>query len=239
MRVQELWRFPVKSLQGERVDSVEIQAQGMAGDRAYSLFDTATGFGLTARRVPQLLFAAAAYRPDGGVTITLPDGSTADDDEALSRWLDRPVTLRSAAEPGDRVFENPADFENDDEWEPFSGATGAFHDSGRANVSLVSTATIGGWPLRRFRANVVLDGADEDALVGNAVGLGQATLDVRMRIQRCVMVTRPQPDGAGGPLDKDLDVLRRLHREREGRLSVGTVVTTPGTVRVGDELHLL
>lgn len=233
MRVQELWRFPVKSMQGERVDSVEVQAQGIAGDRSFALFDTETGFGLTARRMPQLLFGAASLRPDGSVRVTLPDGSSADDDAALSEWLGRPVQLRSATEPGERHYENPADFENDADWEPFSGATGAFHDSGRANVSLVSTATIGAWPLRRFRTNVILDGAEEDSYVGAAIGLGDAGLDVRMRIERCVMVTCPQPDG----IDKDLDVLRRIHRERQGRLAIGAVVVVPGTVQVGDELR--
>ncbi len=238
MQVLELWRFPVKSMQGERVGSVEIEGQGIAGDRSFALFDTETGFGLTARRVPQLLYAAAAYRPDGGVTITLPDGTTADDDAALSQWLGRPVALRSAAEPGERQYENPADFEHDAGWEPFSGSTGAFHDSGRANVSLVSTATIGDWPLRRFRTNVILDGAEEDSYVGASIGLGGAALDVRMRIERCVMVTRPQPEGNdGAPIDKDLDVLRRIHRERQGCLAVGAMVAAPGTVRVGDELR--
>ncbi|MDQ3454342.1 MAG: MOSC N-terminal beta barrel domain-containing protein [Actinomycetota bacterium] len=233
MRVTELWRFPVKSMQGERLAQVEVESQGIRGDRAFALFDRDSGFGLTARRQPALLFAAAKYRPDGSVTITLPDGTTADDDEALSAWLGRPVTLRSAAEPGERVYENPADFEHDDDWEPFSGASGAFHDSGRANVSLLSTATLGAWPQRRFRANVILEGEGEDALVGSTVSVGEADLDVRMQITRCVMVTRPQPDG----IDKDLTVLRTIHRERGSCLAIGAVVAGPGTVRVGDELH--
>ena len=71
VRVQEIWRFPVKSMQGERIDAAEVEPQGLRGDRAFALFDTRTGFGLTGRRVPQLLFAAAVYRDDGRVTITL------------------------------------------------------------------------------------------------------------------------------------------------------------------------
>jgi uncharacterized protein YcbX len=55
MRVLELWRYPVKSLQGERLASAEIGPEGIAGDRQWALFDVATGFGLTARRVPDLL----------------------------------------------------------------------------------------------------------------------------------------------------------------------------------------
>ena len=237
MRVREIWRFPVKSMQGERLDAAEVEPQGLRGDRAFALFDTQTGFGLTGRRVPQLLFAAAVYREDGRVTITLPDGTTPDDDQALSDWLGRPVTLRTAAEPGARVFENPADFEHDARWEPFDGSTGAFHDSGRANVSLLSLATITGWPRRRFRANVIFDGGGEDALVGARVRLGDAEFDIRERIERCVMVTRPQPDGIDGSITKNLDVLRTIHRDRDSCLAIGATVATPGSFVVGDELN--
>ena len=238
MRVQEIWRFPVKSMQGERLEEAEVEPQGLRGDRAYALFDAETGLGLTGRRVPQLLFAAAAYRDDGAVTITLPDGTTAEDDRALSDWLDRPVTLRAAAEPGERVFENPADFEHDAGWEPFRGSTGAYHDSGQVQVSLLSLATIAAWSRRRFRANLILDGSGEDALVGSRVGLGDAELDVRRRIERCVMVTRPQPEGIDGPIEKDLDVLRTIHRERDSCLAIGATVANRGRFSVGIELHV-
>ncbi len=232
MRVVELWRFPVKSLQGERVESVDLTGQGLAGDRQFALFDLDSGFGLTARRVPELLFAAARTRPDGSVEITLSDGSVAEDDEALSAWLGRPVALRSAAEQVARRYENPADFEHEDTgfWEPFAGSDGAFHDSGPAPVSLASAATIADWDRRRFRTNILTDGAGEDALVGGQVTIGDATLEVGMRIQRCVMVTRPQP----GHIDRDLAVLRVLHRERQGCLAVGATVLQAGRVAVGD-----
>jgi uncharacterized protein len=238
VRVQEIWRFPVKSMQGERLEAAEVEPQGLRGDRAYALFDAETGLGLTGRRVPQLLFAAAAYHDDGTVTITLPDGTTADDDRALSDWLGRPVTLRAAAEPGERVFESPADFEHDAGWEPFCGSAGAFHDSGQVQVSLLSLATIADWPRRRFRANVILDGSGEDGLVGSRVALGSAELDVGEHITRCVMVTRPQPEGIDGPIEKNLDVLRAIHRERDSCLAVGGTVATRGRFAVGNELHV-
>jgi hypothetical protein len=44
------------------------------------------------------------------------------------------------------------------------------------------------------------------------------------------MTTRPQPDG----IDRDLDVLRVINRERGGFLAVGALVVQPGIVRVGD-----
>jgi MOSC domain-containing protein len=234
VNVVELWRYPVKSLQGEQVDAVEVTTTGLAGDRAFALFDAETGFGLTARRVPELLFASARTRADGTVAITVPDGTVASDDDALSEWLGRRVTLRGRESGLERRFENPVDFEDEANtvWMPFDGAPGAFHDSARAQVSLVSTGTLGGWDRRRFRANVLLDDAGENELVGSDVALGDATLRLTTRIPRCVMTTRPQPDG----IERDLDVLRTINREREGCLAVGALVLAPGSVRVGDAL---
>lgn len=228
--VREIWRFPVKSLQGERLDTASLGPEGVVGDRGWALFDLGTGFGLTARRVPQLLFAAGRTRPDGGVEVVLPDGTTTSDDAVLSGWCGRPVALRSAAEAvGVRRYENPDDVD-ETSWNPFSGADGAFHDNADARVTLVSTGTLGGWDRRRFRANVVLDGDGEDGWVGASVQLGSARLDVVSGVPRCVMVTRPQAGGIG----RDTGVLKTVHRRRGGELAVGALVTRPGTFSVGD-----
>jgi len=233
--VDELWRYPVKSLQGERLTGAEVGPEGLAGDRQWALFDVGTGLGLTARRVPDLLFLTGRLRPDGRVEVVLPDGSVTSEDAVLSDWLGRPVALRAAADaPGERLYENPAEVGEDDEydWDTFSGARGAFHDSSRIRVSLVSAGTLGTWDRRRFRANVVLSGEGEDALVGQRVRLGSAELDVVKQVDRCVMVTRPQPGGIG----RDNGVLRTIHRERDGYLAIGALVTRAGRVAVGDEL---
>ncbi|MGY1637138.1 MOSC domain-containing protein [Geodermatophilus sp. SYSU D00742] len=238
MRAAELWRYPVKSLQGERLAVCDVGPEGLAGDRQWALFDVDTGLGLTARRVPDLLFAAGRLRADGEVEIVLPDGTVTADDAVLSAWLGRAVTLRAAADaPGDRRYENPFEVEDDDEygWDAFTGARGAFHDSSRTRVSLVSTGTLGTWDRRRFRANVLLDGEGEDTLVGRRVLLGGAELDVVKPIERCVMVTRPQPGGIG----RDTSVLRTVHRERSGTLAIAALVVRPGAVAVGDELAVV
>jgi len=235
MRVLELWRYPVKSLQGEQLDSVTVTGDGLEGDRRFAIYDVETGLGLTARRVPELLFASARLRDDGRVDITLPDGSLARTDDALSAWLGRRAALRSLGAEVPRRYENPVvDFEHEREhdWTPFEGAPGAFHDSPGARVSLVSTVTIGEWDRRRFRSNVLLDGDGEDSLVGAQVSLGDAVIEVGMRIERCVMTVRPQPGGMEG----DLQVLRTIARERDNCLAVGALVTQPGRVAVGDEL---
>jgi hypothetical protein len=237
MHVRELWRYPVKSLQGEPLDSALVTPDGLEGDRQYAIYDVATGLGLTARRVPELLFASARVLADGTPEITRPDGSVAGDDASLSDWLGRAVALRSATTRAARRYENVVDFEHEatSAWAPFDGAERAFHDNPGARVSLVSTTSIGSWDPRRFRANILLDGDGEDSLVGSRVALGEAKLDVGMRIERCVMTTRAQ---AGG-IERDLDVLRTIARERDACLGVGALVAEPGIVRVGDELAVM
>jgi uncharacterized protein YcbX len=238
MRVLELWRYPVKSLQGERLESAEIGPEGIAGDRQWALFDLETGFGLTARRVPDLLFAAARLRPDGGVDVVLPDGTVTRDDAEISGWLGRRVLLRPAGSaPGRPRYESLDDdlAETADPvgWHDFQGAAGAFHDNAGARLSLVTTGTLGSWDRRRFRANVVLEGAGEGGLIGSQVRVGDAVLDVGDPIPRCVMVTRPQPGG----IARDTSVLKAIHRERGGDLAVAALVHRPGSVRTGDVLE--
>lgn len=232
MRVSELWRFPVKSMQGERVEAAEVGANGLAGDRRWAIFDLATGFGLTARRSPELLLASARSRADG-VEITLPDGRVAADDAALSDWLGLRVALREAGQVEAPRYENPEDVETEaeDSWQPFEGPENAFHDG--FTVTVLSRDTIGAHPLRRFRANIILDVGGEDALVGSTVRVGDAALALSEQVPRCVMVTRPQPGG----IELDRDVLRWIHRERSGLLAVGGPVARPGAVRVGDPVR--
>jgi uncharacterized protein YcbX len=236
VRVVELWRYPVKSLQGERLTTAEMGTDGITGDRQWALFDVATGFGLTARRAPDLLFAAGRLRADGGVEVVLPDGTVTADDGVLSDWLGRSVALLSAAAVTERRrYESPEDdLEERSSWHDWEGAAGgAFHDNADGRVSLVSTGTLGDWDPRRFRSNVVLDGAGEDTLTGSRARLGEVLLAVGDRIPRCVMVTRPQPGGIG----RDTGVLKTIHRERGGNLAVGAQVLTAGTVRTGDVLE--
>lgn len=238
LRVRSLWRYPVKSMQGEPLQLAEIGPDGIIGDRQFAVFDVESGLGLTARREPRLLQAAARWEDDR-LVVTLPDGAAVAErfSEALSSWLGREVVLRAASEVGTRRYENPLDFEHEERWVAWNGARGPFHDSPRNRVSLVASAWLGPWDARRFRANVVLDdpaGHSEDELIGARLRVGTAVLEVAKPTPRCVMVTRPQPGG----IARDLDVLRAINRDRKGHLGVGAVVLTGGTVRLGDPAHL-
>jgi uncharacterized protein len=47
-----LWRYPVKSLRGEKLESARVEEDGLAGDRRWGIRDLGTGRILTARRGP-------------------------------------------------------------------------------------------------------------------------------------------------------------------------------------------
>jgi uncharacterized protein YcbX len=84
--VTGLWRFPVKSMGGERLQEVEVTEHGVSGNRAYALIDNDTGKVVSAKSVrlfPELLEFSAALVEEPGrdgsppeVQITLPDGTT-------------------------------------------------------------------------------------------------------------------------------------------------------------------
>src|SRR5262245_49805645 len=218
---------------GERIEQVSVGANGIAGDRAWGVRDVETGMILTGRREPRLLLASA-WLPNGRPVIRLDDGREVETSDELSAWLDRPVELVA---PGDTpaTYEDPRDVERETDWVAWEGPSGSFHD-GASVVSMVSTRSLADYDRRRFRQNLILDGADREldecTLVGHDATVGSVGLHVRKPIDRCIMVTRAQPG-----LPADLGVLKRLIRERDNLMGVGAEVYRDGTLRVGDALH--
>jgi len=237
MRVTRLWRYPVKSMQGERLTEAVIGDRGITGDRQWALVAVETGKALTARREPRLLYAFARLTADGGVEVVLPEGQVTSSDAELSAWLGYEVELRRASEEERGTYEIAADFEHEDtsEWISWNGPRGSFHDNNRTQVSIASESSFEGWDERRFRFNVIVDGAGEDELIGRKLRLGDAVVDVVKSIGRCVITTRPQPGG----IERDLDVLRTINARTNGQLGIGSLVITGGKVKLGDELEAL
>lgn len=110
--VSGLWRFPVKSMGGERLQTAEISTHGVLGDRAYALIDADTGKVVSAksvRRFPGILDCHAAFveapilgRDLPPVRITVPGGASVtsdspDVDRVLSTHFGRAVRLARAA----------------------------------------------------------------------------------------------------------------------------------------------
>jgi uncharacterized protein YcbX len=128
-RVQALWRFPVKSIRGEELDSAEVTGGGVLGDRSYAIVDGETGKVASAKHPklwPDLLKCRAAFveEPRAGaeqppVRIELADGTSVRTDDpdagsALSSFFGRAVEL-SAAAPGGFTIDN---WHPDEDYDP-------------------------------------------------------------------------------------------------------------------------
>ena len=74
MYVAELWRYPVKSLAGELLDSAEISADGIPGDRVVQVYDP-EGRIVTARTAPRLLGLKATLGPMSEPLVSRPPQS--------------------------------------------------------------------------------------------------------------------------------------------------------------------
>lgn len=210
MFVAQLWRHPVKSLGGERLDRAAVTSRGVEGDRVHAVRDVATGDPLSAKRVPRLLEASAVWQ-DGRAVVTLHgtryEAGDPRLDRALSDWLERDVHL--ATNDDDRFFDSRP-------------------------LHLVTTASLrlaairhpaGDWDPRRFRMNVLVDG-DEIEDGWTSASLGRVRIDVAKRTVRCAMVTVEQPG-----LAEDQETLRSLP---DKYLGVYATVSAPGTIVLGD-----
>ncbi len=111
--VKEIWRYPVKSMAGERMKSAKVSARGIYGDRGWAIRDEKAGEIRNARKLPMLLHCSAVYMREPNADdappaqITLPDGTTfrSDSTEAnarLSELLGRSVSIWPIQPPSER-----------------------------------------------------------------------------------------------------------------------------------------
>ncbi|MCK6565838.1 MAG: MOSC N-terminal beta barrel domain-containing protein [Dehalococcoidia bacterium] len=103
--VRQIWRYPVKSMLGERLEEATVTTGGIEGDRGWALRSTETGNVLSAKKWARLLDFRSSYAeaPAGDVRVFLPGGmsvlaSDAGASQAISEALGTPVLLERAAE---------------------------------------------------------------------------------------------------------------------------------------------
>ncbi|MGA7834508.1 MAG: MOSC N-terminal beta barrel domain-containing protein [Acidimicrobiales bacterium] len=247
-RIASLWRYPVKSLQGEECDELVVNPVGVEGDRRYGILDLATNTVVSAKREGRLL-EAAATTCNGVLAVTLPDREPLSPgnslDEALTTWLDRPVRLVEASEFGAATFLSPEDFEDDaSELVSWKGMGGSFVDESPLHLltsedleQLARERPDLQWDVRRFRPNVLLAPAAGDSsplAIGSRVVLGECEVAIEKGCSRCVMTTRGQP----GALDRQLEILRHIARHHDGIVGVRAAVVRRGSLRTGDAAHV-
>ncbi len=210
LTVGALWRYPVKTLAGERLDVAEITTNGIVGDRIVHVRGPE---GVrTSRRHHNLLGLHAMLGADGQPIV---DGQPWNSPEVLER-------VRAAA--GQDATLAPYDGPERFDVLPLLVATdGAISSFGR--------------DIRRLRPNIVIDGVDgmdEIHWPGAELHIGDVVIALDSRRGRCPMTT-VDPDTLG----VDRAVLKDIIHRFDGKLALNADVLRPGVVRVGDPVELV
>ncbi|MEO0558846.1 MAG: MOSC N-terminal beta barrel domain-containing protein [Bacteroidota bacterium] len=228
-RLVGLWRYPVKSMGGESLESVEVSWHGVVGDRRWAFVRAGverSGFPwLTIRERPDM----NAYRPRF-VDPTRPDTSAVR------------VQTPSGAEHDVLDPELASDLGH--------GARVIKQDRGVFDtfpISLISTQTVAGLSslvgedldVRRFRPNLIVEASGdvaypEDQWVGSVLQIGSLVLRLDKRDGRCAVVN---VDPASG--ERDSSLLRAIAREREACAGVYGSIVEPGRVTCGDAVMVV
>ena len=232
--VRSLWRYPVKSMRGEELNSARVTEGGFLHDRAYAVIDRSNGK-VASAKVPskwgglvQCSASCESAESDDRVPtvrIALPDGTAVSSDDKdlgarLSEALGRPVDL-GAFRPETPSVERLDPFADDETIVDIGELMMAGRFSDYAAVHLLTTATLerlaelypeGQFDVRRFRPNVVVEtpsgvnGFVENDWVGQTIAIGD---EVRLRISdpspRCSIPTLAQ-----GDLPADRRILRTI-----------------------------
>ncbi len=214
MHVAELWRYPVKSLRGERLESVAVGLDGVEGDRLVHVRD-GSGRVVTSRYRPGLLGLNGTLGPDGEPLV---DGSPWTSPVALAK-------VRAVAGPDVELIR----FHGEDHGERYDVLPLTVLTDGMAQAVGVDH--------RRFRPNILIGGVEElgeTRWPGSYLRIGDLVIGVRKRRARCVMTTF-DPD----TLEQDPSVLKHVVRSFAGSVALDCWVEAPGRIAIGDVVELV
>lgn len=210
MTLAAIYRYPVKSMAGEGVDSAVLTALGVPGDRIVHVRGPE---GVrSARRQYRLLGLRGTVDTDGVPRV---NGHLWHRPDALA--------LVRAAAGTDAWLEAHDGPERFDVLPLLVATDGAIEAFGRDVRLLRPNLVIGG-----------VDGVEEFSWAGAELHIGEAVVGLDSRRGRCPMTT-VDPD----TLDRDPEVLRDIGRRFGGRLALNARVITAGRIRVGDPVRLV
>ncbi|MBO9598284.1 MAG: MOSC domain-containing protein [Cohnella sp.] len=230
--VSEIYRYPVKSFAGERLDSCVIEPYGMLGDRFAAFRDESrTGWDrfVTARNIPRMLTYESRF-VNGEIKVTAADGRTFGWDDALLAEIQRhttaPLSLPRLKEP------HPEDSRL------LSVDCESLLIVTDVTMRKLEEAWGKGLDNRRFRGNFVVAVEDDSIFEGDWIGRELAIGDVRLKVERacvrCVMITiDPETN------EKDMSLLKKVTQEFNTEFGVYCSVVRTGQVRLGDKVRLI
>lgn len=210
LRIDGLWRYPVKSLAGEKLDVAELTGNGIPGDRIVHVRGPE---GVrTSRRQHRMLGLAGTLSAEGQPLVNGLPWASAEVLALVQQAAGADASL-AAYDEVDRFDILPLLVATD-------GAVAAF-----------------GRDIRRLRPNILIggvDGMEERSWEGAQLHIGDVIVRLDSLRARCPMTT-VDPD----TLERDPEVLRDIGRRFGGRLALNAEVVRAGVVRVGDSVTLV
>jgi uncharacterized protein len=211
MKVGQIWRYPIKSMGGERLNHARIGSLGIEGDRVVHVEDV-RGHVITARTHHRLLGHHATLNVSGEPLV---DGVL---------WSNPTVSkvVENIVGPGAKLVRD----ESTDRFDVLpllvatDGAIAAFGHDGR-----------------RLRPNLVISGVEglaERDWPGQCLRIGDVIIGIQDLRGRCIMTTF-DPDS----LKQDRQVLKEIARKFDGTLALNCYVIRGGEMRVGDSVELI
>ena len=233
--VEAIFRYPVKSMGGDRLEVAELGWHGLEGDRrlAFRRIDDRSGFPwLSASRLPDLLLFAPHRRENGAhgelpTHVHTPDGK------------EMPVFGEDLATEVGRRHGAPVQM--------MQLRHGIFDE---ASISVIASDTmreIGrlagrSLDMRRFRPNVVArllrsGPFQEDEWLGGVLSFGEGNdapaITVTMRDLRCSMVNFDPDSASPAP-----EVMKAIVRANQNYAGIYGAVTRIGRLAVGQTIFL-
>ncbi len=211
MYVKEIWRYPVKSMAGERLERATVTELGITNDRVVLAVDARRRV-VTARTHPALLGHQGSIGADG---VPLVDGRP---------WTDPSVLADVRTIAGEQV-------------ELVYNDTAGRFDVLPLLVATDGAIAAFGWDLRRLRPNLVIGGVEglaERNWPGRQLRIGGVTINLDDLRARCVMTTY-DPD----TLQRDPAVLKDIVKRFGGKLALNAAVEAGGPIELNQKVELL
>jgi hypothetical protein len=211
MKIAEIWRYPVKTMAGEKLERVAIGSLGIEGDRVVHV-ENAKGRVITSRSHPRFLGHKGSLSPHGKILV---DG----------RPWDSPVVAAEVMDivgPGARLvrYDGAERFDVLPLLVATDGAIAAFGHDGR-----------------RLRPNIVVGGVEglsEREWPGACLRIGKVLIGVQDLRLRCIM-TSYDPDTQV----QDKEITRGIYQRFDGKLALNCFIIEGGEITLGDEVQLV
>lgn len=232
--VSALWRYPVSSMGGERLERAPVGLSGIAGDRIWGLLDAGSERIASPGREKHFIEVPRGHARFTGEGVEVSADSetwAAPDDPATIEGLSATFGFRPLLKPFDPIASGG--FRPRYEHAPLHiVTTAAMRSLGRAVPGSVIDE-------RRFRPNIVVDWPDgthalpEAEWIGREIRIGDVVLRGISPCGRCGFITLEQE---GLPLDVEL--LRAVVKRYERNFGIYCEVVTPGEIRLGEAVKV-